>query len=474
MDFEKLIEEQRKFFRGHSTKKLEFRRTQLRKLRDLLRTHENELYSAIEADFGKSKFDTYSTELSFIFREIDFYLKKLPAWIRPKKVRTGLSSLPGKSRIYYEPLGCCLIIGAWNYPYQLTLLPAIAALAAGNTVIIKPSELTPECAALMARMINDSFSKEYFHVVPGGAEETTELLKYHFDHVFFTGSPRVGRMIYEAAARHLTPVTLELGGKSPAIVCETANLEVAARRIVWGKFLNAGQTCIAPDYLLVHKKVHQRLLELMEEQILQFDYRSGSTHYPGIINRRHFDRLKALIDPGKIYRGHSQNIGKINTPDDTDYARMTGRINEQELFIAPTMLVNVEWEDPCMQEEIFGPILPVLTFEDLDKLLARLIALEKPLAAYLFSNNRQEQQKFTGQFSFGGGCINDTLMHISNTYLPFGGVGKSGMGHYHGRFGFETFSHAKSVLHKANWGEPSIKYPPYSKGKLKWIRRLLS
>jgi len=456
MDIENLIRAQRAFFLSQCTKEPDFRLTQLRKLDGLLRKHENDFYRAVEADFGKSAFDTYTTEIGFIYQEIRFYLKKLPKWGRPKRIRTGLSSLPGKSRIYYEPLGCCLIIGAWNYPFQLTLLPAIAALAAGNTVMIKPSELAPECSALLARVINDAFPPGYFQVVEGGAKETTALLHHRFDHVFFTGSQKVGQIVYEAAARHLTPVTLELGGKSPAIVCPSGDLKVAARRIVWGKFINGGQTCIAPDYLLVHRSVEESFLKLLEERIRQFNYQPDSTHYTQIINQRHFDRISTLIDPEKIYyEGPKSNIAN-------------------KKYIAPTILNNVDWEDACMQEEIFGPVLPVIRFDDYDELLSRLVRMEKPLAAYLFSNNGTEQHKFTKQLSFGGGCINDTLMHVSNSRLPFGGIGGSGFGNYHGRFGFETFSHAKSILHKANWGEPSIKYPPYSEGKLKWIRRLLS
>lgn len=456
MEIENLLKAHREFFLSQRTKELDFRISQLKKLEELLRKHEDELYRAIERDFGKSVFETYATEIGFIYQEIKLFLKKLPEWSHPQKIRTGLSNLPGKSRIHHEPLGCCLIIGAWNYPFQLTLLPAIAALAAGNTVVLKPSELAPECSALLGRLINNSFPREYFHVVEGPADATTALLKHRFDHVFFTGSPRVGRIVYEAAARHLTPVTLELGGKSPAIVCPSADLKVVARRIVWGKFINGGQTCIAPDYLLIHESLKDSFPELLKEQIRQFDYQAGSEQYTRIINQRHYDRLTSLIDPDKVYLGGaSQNI-------------------ESEKYIAPTVLTNVEWEDACMQEEIFGPILPVISFGDYDELLSRLIRLEKPLAAYLFSNDRMEQKKFTEQLSFGGGCINDTLMHVSNVRLPFGGVGNSGTGHYHGHFGFKTFSHAKAILHKANWGEPSIKYPPYSEGKMKWVRRLLS
>lgn len=455
IDMVNRIQAQKQFFQGHQTKELDFRLEQLRKLEELLRTHEADFYQAIAADFGKSAFDTYTTEMGFILQEIRFFRKKLPQWIRPKKIRTGLSNLPGKSKLFYEPLGCCLIIGAWNYPYQLTLLPAVAALAAGNTVIIKPSELAPHASALLARLINTHFDPAYFHVIEGDADTTTELLKNRFDHVFFTGSPRVGKIIYQAAAVNLTPVTLELGGKSPAIVCDSADLKVAAKRIVWGKFINGGQTCIAPDYLLVHDSVQSTFLELLKEQIRQFDYQPESAHYTRIINQRHFDRLSALIDPEKVFLGGIDPLKKA------------------EKHIPPTILTDVSWDDACMQEEIFGPILPVLTFHDFDELLQRLVLLEKPLAAYLFSNKQREQQKFTQQLSFGGGCINDTLMHVSNARLPFGGVGNSGFGHYHGRFGFETFSHAKPILHKANWGEPKLKYPPYGEGKLNLIKKLL-
>lgn len=425
----------------------------LEKLRTLIMDNENLLYEAINQDFGKSRLETYITEISFVLKDIDYYLKNLNALAKPKKVSTNLSNQIGSSKIYPEPLGCTLIIGAWNYPYQLSLSPLIASLAAGNCCILKPSEIAENTMKAMAKIINENFPAEYCHVFEGGIDETTELLKLKFDKIFFTGSTKVGKIIYKAAAEHLTPVTLELGGKSPVIVTKEANLEVAAKRIVWGKFLNAGQTCVAPDYVIAEESVKEQLLELVRKYILEFKYEPDSEQYTRIINLKNFHRLKQLIDKDKIYFG--------------------GNYNEEKLFIEPTILNNVEWNDNIMQEEIFGPILPFISFKSFHQTLNNILELEKPLSAYIFTNNKEEKDVFIQKLSFGGGCINDVVMHLGNDNLPFGGVGSSGMGNYHGKFGFETFSHQKAVLDKATWGEPNIKYPPYTEKKIKWIKKFL-
>ncbi len=451
--FEQILENQRIFFKTHKTKDLTFRRSKLQQLKKLLSDNEKQLYEAIHSDFGKSGFDTYTTEIAILYSDIDYYTNNLNRLAKPRSVKTNLVNLPGSSSVYSEPLGCTLVIGAWNYPYQLSLAPMIAAIAAGNTCIIKPSEVAPHTMKLMAELINYHFQPEYLFVAEGGVEEMTEILKLKFDKIFFTGSPKTGRIIYEAAAKHLTPVTLELGGKSPAIVTESADLELAAKRIVWGKFLNAGQTCVAPDYILADEKIQTKLLEYLRHYIQKFEYGPEQPQYTRIINDRHFERLKALIDPQKIYYG--------------------GKSDASQRYIEPTLLQDVSWDDAVMQEEIFGPVLPVRSYRYYREALNEVLEQEKPLAAYLFSKNDDEKDLFTKLLSFGGGCINDVVMHLSNPNLPFGGVGNSGTGAYHGTFGFDAFSHKKSVLSKAVWGEPNLKYPPYSDEKMRWIRKVM-
>lgn len=453
MDFATVFQSQKDFFNSHQTKNIAFRKATLKKLKNLLQSNEERLYEAIYKDFRKGKFDTFLTELNLVYNEIDFFLKHLDKLSKPKKVKTALSLQPGKSHIYYDPLGVTLIIGAWNYPYQLTLSPMVSAIAAGNTCIVKPSELPENTMHLLAELINHNFPSEYLYVAEGGIPETTELLKLRFDKIFFTGSPKVGKIVYEAAAKNLVPVTLELGGKSPAIVTSTADLEVAAKRLVWGKFLNGGQTCIAPDYLLVEESVKSKLLQLMKEKLDEIMYSDGAEHYTSIINKRNFDRILALIDESKIAYG--------------------GKYNDRTLYIEPTIIDHVTWEDAVMQEEIFGPVFPVISYTDYDGILNKVIEGEKPLAAYLFTRKEEEKEELLRRVSFGGGCINDTLMHITSDYLPFGGVGNSGIGNYHGEFGFLTFSHQKSVIEKTNWGEPDWKYPPYTDKKMHWLKKVM-
>ena len=453
MNFQDILTEQREFFNSQKTKNLKFRKMYLEKLKEVIIINEDLLYKAIYEDFGKSKFDTLTTEISFVIKDIDYYLKNLNSLSKPKSVRTNLANQLGSSKIHPEPLGCTLVIGAWNYPYQLSLSPVVAALAAGNTCLLKPSEIADNSMKAMAKIINENFPKEYLYVVEGGVEEITEILKLKFDKIFFTGSPKVGQIVYEAAAKHLTPVTLELGGKSPAIVTSSANFEVAAKRIVWGKFLNAGQTCVAPDYILVDEKVKDSFLDTLKSYIQKFNYQPESEHYTRIINDRNFDRLVKLIDQEKVFFGGKSDVAKR--------------------FIEPTIMNNVNWDEAVMQEEIFGPILPVLTFKNFNDALLQIAGQEKPLSAYLFTDDSEEKENFVSKISFGGGCINDVVMHLSNDNLPFGGVGNSGIGNYHGKFGFEAFSHQKAILDRATWGEPDLKYPPYTEKKLTWIKKLL-
>lgn len=453
MNYADILEKQRIFFNSQKTKNLKFRKMYLEKLRELILKNEEVMYEAIYADFGKSRFDTFTTEISFVLKDIDYYLKNLNTLARPKKVRTNLANQFGSSKIYSDPLGCTLVIGAWNYPYQLSLSPMIAAIAAGNTCILKPSEIAENTMKMIAKLINENFPAEYVHVIEGGVEETTEILKLKFDKIFFTGSTKVGKIVYEAAAKNLTPVTLELGGKSPVIVSASADFEVAAKRIIWGKFLNGGQTCVAPDYILVDAKVKDSFLDSLKSYIQKFNYQPDSKEYTKIINDKNFERLTKFIEPEKVFFG--------------------GNFDKETRYIEPTILTNVYWSDAVMQEEIFGPILPVLTFQNFNEALLQINDHEKPLSAYLFTDNSEEKESFVSKISFGGGCINDVIMHLSNDYLPFGGVGNSGIGNYHGKFGFETFSHQKSILDRATWGEPDFKYPPYTDKKMTWIKKLL-
>ena len=453
MNYSQIFKSQKEFFNSQTTKDIAFRKKNLLKLKNVLKDNESLLFEAIYKDFRKSEFDTFANELNLVYHEIDYLLKNINRLSKPQKVKTGIALFPGKSYIYSEPLGCTLIIGAWNYPYSLTLIPLVSSMAAGNTSIIKPSELPANAMHAIAELINTNFPSEYLYVVEGGIPETTELLKLPYDKIFFTGSPRVGRIVYEAAAKNLTPVTLELGGKSPAIVTDSADLEVAVRRIIWGKFLNAGQTCVAPDYLLVEESIKPKLMELIKQKLDVFNYADGAENYVSIINKKNFDRVLRLIEPSKVFYG--------------------GEHNENTLYIQPTILDNITWNDSVMQEEIFGPVVPVLSYSDFNGMLCEITKREKPLAAYLFTENKQQKMTFLKTLSFGGGCINDTLMHLTVDSLPFGGVGNSGMGNYHGDFGFITFSHQKSILDRKNWGEPAFKYPPYSKTKLNWIKRFM-
>lgn len=453
MDYNALFQSQKNFFETHRSKNIDFRKEQLTKLKTILKANEHLLYEAVYADFKKSKFDTFLNELSQIYREIDFFVKNLPKLSKRQKVVASVTILPGKSYIQPEPLGVTLVIGAWNYPFYLSLMPVVSALAAGNTCILKPSELAAHSASTIATLLNTNFPAEYLYVVEGGIPETTALLQLRWNKIFFTGSPQVGKIVYEAAAKNLIPVTLELGGKSPTIVTPSANLDVAAKRILWGKFLNAGQTCIAPDYVVVHSSIKDQFVKSLCATLEESAYLDGSAHYTAIIQQKHFDRLIALMEGCTVVLG--------------------GQYNAQTRYIQPTILDQVKWEDRIMQEEIFGPLLPLLTYDNYDDLLHIIRGREKPLAAYLFSDDEAEKSKFREHLSFGGGCINDVLMHIVPNNLPFGGVGNSGIGSYHGAYGFAAFSHQKPIVEKATWGEPNWKYPPYDTKKLSWMKRIL-
>lgn len=451
-DYSVIVKIQNEYFNSNETKEVLFRIIQLKKLQKILRQNEKALCSAIYLDFKKSYFETYITELALVHHEINLAIRKLKKWAKPKKVGTNLANFPGNSIIKPEPFGVTLIIGAWNYPFQLTLVPAVASIAAGNTVVLKPSELTFNSSEILKEIINSNFHENFFTVVEGGVEETSKLLEQKFDKIFFTGSVPVGKIVYQAAAKNLTPVTLELGGKSPAIVLPDCNLGVTAKRLVWAKFLNAGQTCIAPDYVLVHQSVVKQFLQEIKKQIEhQFsNITVESDNYVQIINEKHFKRLETLIDRNKIFIG--------------------GRCSPENRFIEPTVLQNVSFDDAVMHDEIFGPILPVISFDNIDEIIKIIKSRPKPLSLYVFAGNRQIKNKIANEISFGGGCINDAVMHISNHSLPFGGIGASGIGSYHGKAGFQTFSHYKSIFEKPWLLEFPIKFAPYSKLKLKLIK----
>ena len=453
--YTELLQDQRRFFYSNATKDIGFRKKQMKKLLHLLKSNEEVLNKAIYQDLKKSVFETYATELGIIYAEISHHLKHLNDWSHKKYVATNLANIPGSSYIISEPLGNTLIIGAWNYPYLLSLHPTVSAMAAGNTVMIKPSELTKHTSKVLADLINQNFPSEYLHVIEGGVKETTELLQHKFDKIFYTGSATVGKIVMRAAAEHLCPVTLELGGKSPAIITKSASIKMTAKRIAWGKFINAGQTCVCPDYILVDKSIKSEFIGHLQKEIekIHGPDPQKSEGFIRIINQRHFKRLLALIDKNKVIYG--------------------GQTNEADLYISPTIMDHVSWEDPVMQEEIFGPILPILEYEKLEDAIAQIKNNEKPLALYLFSRKKKTRDRIFSELSFGGGALNDTIMQLSNPKLPFGGVGLSGMGNYHGEYGFKCFSHEKSIIQKTNWFEPFVKYAPYSKLKFNLLKRLM-
>ncbi len=450
-----IVASQREFFLSGQTKPVKFRLKQLKKLKEALQLNEKYLYEAIYKDFGKSEFETYATELSMTYAEINLAIKKISKWSANKKTKTNIANLPGKSFIVPEPLGVCLVIGAWNYPIQLSLIPLISAIAAGNTVILKPSEISKNTSSILTKILNRVFIPEIIHVFEGGIKETQELLEIKFDKIFFTGSVPVGKLIYQAAAKQMTPVTLELGGKSPAIVLKDANLKMTAKRLVWGKFLNAGQTCVATDYILVEKSVEEKLLNELKTQIeIQFpNFDTLPENYVQIINDSNFERLMNLIDKTKIFIG--------------------GNSDKEKRLIYPTILHKINFNDTIMKDEIFGPLLPVIAFDSLDDALSKINNKPKPLALYVFSKNKKIVEYILNNVSFGGGAVNDSIMHLTNHHLPFGGIGTSGIGNYHGYHGFKTFSHFKSILKKPFWFEPPMKYAPYTLKKLNWLKRLM-
>lgn len=453
--YEALIKKQREFFSTGRTKEVAFRMDTLKMLRNLIKSHEKEIMAALHTDLNKSEFESYTTEIGFVLEELRYTLKHIENWAKPRKVKTSLTGFGSKNYIYPEPYGVVLIISPWNYPFQLAFAPLIGAIAAGNCAILKPSELTPTTSEFLTKLIRENFQEDYIAIVEGGVETSSALLNEKTDYIFFTGSVAVGKVIMEAASKHLTPVTLELGGKSPCIVHKDANLQYAAKRIAWGKFTNAGQTCVAPDYLYVHHEVKDEFLKLLKEAIqdLYGNALGEESQFTKIVSDRHFQRLKTFIyNSGTIYHG--------------------GESDAEKLLIAPTVLTNITWEDPIMEDEIFGPILPVMEYEDILKIIDEMNQHPKPLALYIFSEVERVQNKVLESISFGGGCVNDTVYHFTSPHLPFGGVGESGIGAYHGKGSFNVFSHEKGIMKQTTRFDLPFRYPNTKHG-LKWIKMIM-
>ncbi|BDS11712.1 aldehyde dehydrogenase [Aureispira anguillae] len=449
-----ILQAQRDYFASNATKDLNFRKQQLQKLKQMILDNESALLDALHKDLHKHEFEAYATEIGFVLVDIDKSIAKLKTWARPKKVKTPPFHYVASSYIKPDPYGNILIIAPWNYPVQLLLAPLVGAIAAGNTAILKPSEYAVHTSTLLTRLINATFDAQYITMIEGAVPETQLLLNEKFDFIFFTGSTKVGNIVYQAAAKHLTPVALELGGKSPCIVDTDIQLDYTAKRIIWGKFINSGQSCIAPDYLLVDRKIKDALVAKLKFYIHQFfgENPQESEHLGRIINEIHFDRLAAYLKDGDITEG--------------------GQMDRANKYIAPTILENVGLESAAMQEEIFGPILPIVTYGNLKEAIDLIKSKPKPLALYIFSKNNKKIDRILSETSAGGVTINDTLMHMANGHLPFGGVGDSGIGAYHGPHSFDLFSHKKAVLHRSFLVEEPIRYAPYKLG-LKWIKKIM-
>ena len=455
-DINLIFKNQKEFFESGKTINVDYRIKNLKKLNDIIKKNEDKILNELKKDLGKSNFEGYVTEVGILYDDINFHIKNVKKWSSEEKRKSPIVYYPSKSYIYKEPYGVTLIIGPFNYPFQLVIAPLIGAISAGNTAIIKPSENSRNIALLLEKLINENFPEGYLRVVNplGGKETVSLLLDKPFDYIFFTGSVRVGKLVMQKAAQHLTPVTLELGGKSPCIVDSDAKLKLAAKRIVWGKFLNAGQTCVAPDYLCVHKSVKDELLKLIINEIrVQFwENVRNSEDYPRIVNKSSLERLSGYLNDGKIYYG--------------------GNIDEDNLYMEPTLIIKPDLNSPLMSDEIFGPILPILVYEDLDNVIKFINHREKPLALYYFSESKKKIKYVLTSTTSGGVTINDTIIHVANPNLPFGGVGNSGVGKYHGKESFETFTHNKSVMKRGTFIEFNIRFAPY-KNKLNLVKRIM-
>ena len=457
------VERQREYFRNGETKNLQFRKNALKSLLKNLEKYEVEILNALSQDLGKSSTEGYMTELMVLKGEINYILKRIKRWAKPQKAANNFALFPSKNYRYPEAYGVALIMSPWNYPLLLSLEPAVGAIAAGNCVVIKPSAYSPATSTIIAKIVAESFKPEHCTVVEGGREENAYLLEQEFDYIFFTGGTKVGKLVMSSAAKHLTPITLELGGKSPVIIEESANIDLTAKRIVFGKLVNCGQTCVAPDYILVPENKKDELIQSLIKWIETFypqekalDAKINIKDYPHIVNKKHFERIIKLLP----------------ATDAKEQIEYGGQYDSESLSIFPTILSNIDFSSPVMQEEIFGPIFPILTYKHLNEVIEHQKRLPKPLALYLFTQKESIKKHILKELSFGGGCINDTLMHVAASEIPFGGVGNSGMGSYHGKASFDTFTHYKSIVDRATFFDPSIRYRPFTQLKKKILRCL--
>jgi aldehyde dehydrogenase (NAD+) len=435
---------------------IRFRKEALIKLMNIIIKHENDIIQALYQDFKKPEFESIATETSYTISEIKHTIKNIEKWSKIKRVTSSILNFPSSDYIVKEPYGKVLIIAPWNYPFQLAMCPLIAAVAAGNQVTLKPSELTPKTSAILVKIIEEAFQHQHVSVYEGGVDDSNKLLAQRWDYIFFTGSVAVGKIVAMAAAKNLTPVTLELGGKNPCIIDETANLKLAAKRIVWGKFLNAGQTCIAPDYILIQEGMKNHFVNYIKKEITKAygDIPKKSPDFARIVNEKNWHRLVSMIEPQKVIFG--------------------GDIDIEECYISPTLIEENDLDSVIMQEEIFGPLLPIITYKEEDEIVKIISKYEKPLALYVFTDDKKFARRTILNHSFGGGCINDTVIHFANKKLPFGGVGHSGMGAYHGQLSFDTFSHHKAIVKKANWLDINLRYAPYTDSKISTLKKILN
>lgn len=454
--YENILEKQRQYLSDIGTIDVDKRINNLKKLKKVIKKYEDEIINALNNDLGKHIFEAYSNEVGFVYGSIDFAIKNLKSWTKIRKVRSDAAQLPGKSYIYKSPYGAVLIIGPYNYPFQLIIEPLIGAISGGNTVVLKPSEYATATEAILEKIIKETFEEEYIAIVRGDYKVNSQLLDLQFDHIFFTGSVNVGKIVMEKASKHLTPVTLELGGKSPVIVDNTANLKVSAKRILWGKLTNAGQTCVAPDYILAHEQIYEELIDDFKNTIKEFygENIKGNQEFGRIINDRHMNRLNNILeqDKNKIVIG--------------------GEVDFEQRYISPTIIRDVTMDDSVMEDEIFGPILPVIKYKDMEDLKYYISKHKNPLALYVFSEDEKFSEDVITRFSFGGGCINDTISHVASTYLPFGGIGTSGMGNYHGKASFDTFTHTKSIVKKSTKIDLKLVFPPY-KERVNLVKKIM-
>lgn len=455
MDIENIIINQRKFFDTQKTKDVNYRVSKLKKLKEKIKEHEEELCEALKKDLGKDSIESYMTEIGMVLEDLSYAIKHVKKWSKKEFKLSPIAQFPSSSFRIAEPYGLALILSPWNYPFLLTIQPLVGAISAGNCVVVKPSEYSVYTSDIMKKIIEEVFEPEYVTTVLGDKDIATKLLAQKFDYIFYTGSTRVGKIVMEAASKNLTPVTLELGGKSPVIVDKNSNVDLAAKRVAFGKLLNCGQTCVAPDYVFVEKQVKERFVESCKKYIIKFlgENSLENQEYPKMINKRQFDRMVELIDKDAVIFG--------------------GNYNERFLKIEPTLLDNKDMNSKAMQEEIFGPILPIIEYEDIEEVIKYINENHKPLALYLFTNDKKLENRVLKEVAFGGGCINDTIIHLATTKMGFGGVGYSGIGEYHGKYSFKTFSHYKSIVKKANWLDLPMRYHPYKKVNDKLIRMFM-